>query len=257
LGDISTELTRRKVFIVGALGEILDLWFGALRFLDRLRRLVEPHPSPLRRRQIAGPARRRIAHRDQRGHVKCATCCAAVVGALASRPRVTELSIPHVIVPNRQARADGALVSIDSKSLFHEAKAAGIIYQATLRHELHAELGLEWAPVDPVTGMAEIAAAPKESIKAWSQRSSRLREWAHHNLVVVDGAPIAQQLAAAQKATRPAKPESTSWAELKEQWRADARGVHLDRAAPRLLTDRARLARLRPRTAGSCRIISG
>ena len=32
----------------------------------------------------------------------------------------------HVIVPNRQARADGALVSIDSKSLYHEAKAAGI-----------------------------------------------------------------------------------------------------------------------------------
>ena len=39
----------------------------------------------------------------------------------------------HVIVPNRQPRSDGRLVSIDSKSLHHEAKAAGIIYQATLR----------------------------------------------------------------------------------------------------------------------------
>ncbi|WP_240274726.1 MobF family relaxase [Mycobacterium ulcerans] len=137
----------------------------------------------------------------------------------------------HVIVPNRQARADGALVSIDSKSLFHEAKAAGVIYQATLRHELHAELGLEWAPVDPFTGMAEIAAVPKDDIKAWSRRASRLRDWAHHNLVVVDGAPSAQQLAAAQKATRPAKPENTSWAQLQAEWRADARGLHLDRAA--------------------------
>ena len=63
----------------------------------------------------------------------------------------------HVIVPNRQARADGTLVSIDSKSLYHEAKAAGIIYQATLRHELTAERGVEWEPVDPFTGMAEIA----------------------------------------------------------------------------------------------------
>jgi len=35
----------------------------------------------------------------------------------------------HVIVPNRQARADGALVSIDATSLYHEAKAAGIICQ--------------------------------------------------------------------------------------------------------------------------------
>jgi len=156
----------------------------------------------------------------------------------------------HVIVPNRQARADGTLVSIDSKSLFHEAKAAGIVYQATLRHELHAELGVEWSSVDPFTGMAEIAGVTKSCLRAWSQRSTRLREWAHKNLVVVDSEPTPQQLAAAQKATRPAKPESKSWAELKENWRADARGLELDRtahlearaarrAAPRVLTDRA------------------
>ena len=39
----------------------------------------------------------------------------------------------HVLVPNRQARADGRLVSLDGTSLFHEARAAGVIYQATLR----------------------------------------------------------------------------------------------------------------------------
>ena len=92
----------------------------------------------------------------------------------------------HVIVPNRQARTDGALVSIDSKSLYHEAKAAGIVYQATLRHELHAELGAEWSPVDPFTGMAAMAAVDKHCLKAWSQRSTRLRDWAHNNLVVVE-----------------------------------------------------------------------
>ena len=37
----------------------------------------------------------------------------------------------HVIVPNRQARADGQLVAIDGTSLYHEARAAGVIYQAT------------------------------------------------------------------------------------------------------------------------------
>ena len=153
----------------------------------------------------------------------------------------------HVIVPNRQARADGALVSIDSKSLFHEAKAAGVVYQATLRHELNAELGLEWGPVDPFTGMAEIAGVPKEDIKVWSQRASRLREWAQNNLVVVDGAPSAQQLAAAQKATRPAKPESKSWAALKEDWRADPRRLHLDRGA-HLAAREARRAAQRYRT---------
>ncbi len=47
---------------------------------------------------------------------------------------------------------------------------------------------------------------------------------AAENLVVVDGEPTAAQLAAAQKATRPAKPESLSFEELKADWRADARG---------------------------------
>src|SRR6185503_824022 len=147
------------------------------------------------------------------------------------------------------------LVSLDSKSLHHEAKAAGIIYQATLRHELHAERGFEWHAIDPHTGMAEIAGVDPDSIEAWSQRSTRLREWARNNLTVVDGEPTAAQLAAAQKATRPAKPESLAWEELKEQWRADARGLRLDRdahfaaraerrAAHRDTLDRARLAEM-------------
>jgi conjugative relaxase-like TrwC/TraI family protein len=81
----------------------------------------------------------------------------------------------HVIVPNRQTRADGTLVSIDSKSLHYEAKAAGVIYQAAVRHELHAAIGAEWAAVDEHSGMAEIAGVTKKCLKAWSQRSTRLR----------------------------------------------------------------------------------
>jgi conjugative relaxase-like TrwC/TraI family protein len=137
----------------------------------------------------------------------------------------------HVIVPNRQARADGALVSIDGTSLYHEARAAGVIYQATLRRELHRSLGVEWAPVDPATGMGEIAGIERESITAWSQRSSQLREWAAHHLDSVEGPLTAAQLAVAQKATRPAKPEELAWAELQRQWQADVRGLRVDRAA--------------------------
>lgn len=137
----------------------------------------------------------------------------------------------HVIVPNRQARTDGVLVSIDGTSLHHEARAAGVIYQATLRRELHQSLGIEWAPVDPGTGMAEAAGVDRDTIVAWSRRSSQLREWAAHNLVSVEGSLSAAQLAAAQKATRPAKPEELAWSELQRQWREDARGLVLDRAA--------------------------
>jgi conjugative relaxase-like TrwC/TraI family protein len=159
----------------------------------------------------------------------------------------------HVIVPNRQARADGVLVSIDGTSLYHEAKAAGVIYQATLRRELHQSLGFEWAPVDPATGMAEVAGVDRATITAWSRRSSQLREWAAHHLVVTDAPLSAARLAVAQKATRPTKPEELAWGELLTQWRADARGVRIDgasvdqaraarRAAARTPFDRARLA---------------
>ena len=164
----------------------------------------------------------------------------------------------HVILPNRQPRADGKLVSIDSKSLHHEAKAAGIIYQAVQRHILHAERGFEWNPVEEHSGMAELAGVDRECIKAWSQRSTRLREWARNNLVIVDGQPTPAQLAAAQKATRPVKPESLAWAELEERWRADERGLVLDRdahyaardarrAQARRALDRPRIARMAAR----------
>jgi conjugative relaxase-like TrwC/TraI family protein len=160
----------------------------------------------------------------------------------------------HVIVPNRQPRSDGRLVSIDGTSLYHEARAAGVIYQATLRRELHRLLGLEWAPIDPATGMAEVAGVNPASITAWSRRSTQLREWAAHSLTVIDPERglSAAQLAAAQKATRPAKPEQLAWAQLAQMWREDGRGRSLNReefvaaraarAAARASFDRRRLA---------------
>jgi hypothetical protein len=48
-------------------------------------------------------------------------------------------------VPNRQARADGKVVAIDGTSLYYEAKAVGVIYQATLWRELNRSIGLEFA----------------------------------------------------------------------------------------------------------------
>ena len=102
--------------------------------------------------------------------------------------------------------------------------------------------------------MAEIAGVPAETIRAWSRRSSKLREWAADNLTLVDGEqPTQAQLATAQKATRPTKPEELAWVQLQAEWREDARGLQLDRAgrdaaraarraASRAPFDRARLA---------------
>ena len=58
----------------------------------------------------------------------------------------------HVIVPNRQARADGTLVSLDSKSLYHEAKAAGVIYQSHLAPRAARRGGRGMGVGEPVFG---------------------------------------------------------------------------------------------------------
>ena len=158
----------------------------------------------------------------------------------------------HVLVPNRQARRDGRLVSLDGTSLFHEARAAGIIYQVTLRYELHRLAGVEWGPVDLRTGMAEIAGVDPKNLAAWSTRSTQLREWAANNLTVIDPAEgLSQsQLAAAQKATRPNKPEQLAWSELRAGWLADGRGFGIDRAAQR----EARSARERAALSAGVRV---
>ena len=75
----------------------------------------------------------------------------------------------HVILPNRRPAPGQATVSLDSKSLYHEAKAAGIVYQAVLRRELHTERGFEFDPVDEHTGMAEVAGVDKDCRTAWSR----------------------------------------------------------------------------------------
>jgi conjugative relaxase-like TrwC/TraI family protein len=138
----------------------------------------------------------------------------------------------HVLLPNRQARADGTLVSIDSKSMYHEAKAAGIVYQVTLRHQLVELAGLECERADPHTGMADLAGVDRKTIDPWSQRNTDLRAWAAEHLTLDEGAePSAAQLSAAQKATRPIKPEHLSWAQLRQLWADDERGFHIDAAA--------------------------
>ena len=150
--------------------------------------------------------------------------------------------------PEPPATSDGRLVSIDSKSLHHEAKAAGIIYQATLRRELHAERGFEFNPVDPQTGMAEIAGVDP-AVSRLVEALTRLRN-GRATPCRCRRRPTAAQLAAAQKATRPTKPESLAWADLKQLARRRARidvwtATHISSARRRRTQQRSALDRAR------------
>ena len=145
----------------------------------------------------------------------------------------------HLILANRQATADGRLATIDGTSLYHEAKAMGMLYQSVVRDHTHRLLGLEWVGLDPDTGMAKLAGMDRELVRAFSKRKSQLDEWAEANrpdsldLDAVDEAAEAgnslskeardakaKWAAAAQKSTRPKKPGEKAWEELKAEWTA-------------------------------------
>ncbi|OFT91219.1 hypothetical protein HMPREF3098_01385 [Corynebacterium sp. HMSC28B08] len=49
----------------------------------------------------------------------------------------------HVLVNNKQRSLDGKFRTIDGVSLYHEARAAGMLYQAQLRAEISSSLGVQ------------------------------------------------------------------------------------------------------------------
>ncbi|MGO2516468.1 MAG: MobF family relaxase, partial [Corynebacterium variabile] len=139
----------------------------------------------------------------------------------------------HVLLSNRQLCADGKVLSLDGVNVYHEARAGGMIYQATLRAELSAALGVEWGQT--VNGCADILGLDDpEMLDAFSTRTRELDQWRDANGVVAVGdiADDAEEAAAsaaltriAQKKTRQAKDLQTSLAEHEEQWQVQLRGV--------------------------------
>lgn len=75
----------------------------------------------------------------------------------------------HVLVANKVWCADGRWRSLDGRELFAFQNAAGMLYNATLRVELTARLGVAWDLVDR-NGQADIAGVPKDLIALFSKR---------------------------------------------------------------------------------------
>ena len=109
---------------------------------------------------------------------------------------------------------------MDSRKLFAHAKTAGILYHAHLRHELTARLGVAWRPV--VNGHADIDGVDRELIDTFSRRRTAIV--AHMEERGNTSAAAAQT---ATLATRQAKGERMSEAELRDTWtrRAASAGV--------------------------------
>lgn len=127
----------------------------------------------------------------------------------------------HVLVSNKQLCRDGKFRTVDGVSLYHELRAAGMVYQAQLRAELTASLGVAWGEV--INGCAEIAGLDDSRVlKDFSTRSREIDAWREANGVASDSEanPVRDAALArvGQKKTRQAKDVATPLSELRQQW---------------------------------------
>ena len=80
----------------------------------------------------------------------------------------------HVLVANLVHADDGRWSSLYSSLLYYQGRAAGFVYQASLRAGLVRRLGVTFA--EPVNGCAELAGLPATVLKAFSSRHAEIEE---------------------------------------------------------------------------------
>ncbi len=140
----------------------------------------------------------------------------------------------HVLVSGRVRCEDGVWRALDSRALHRELKSAGMVYQAALRAETTARLGVSWGPVDR-HGQADIAGVPNALISRYSKRAQAVEAEAKARVAELE-ARLGRGLTAPErqrtyeravldtrnpKAHRSAQPELSDEG-LHDRWLADA-----------------------------------
>lgn len=136
----------------------------------------------------------------------------------------------HLLVSNKVRCGDGRWRAVDGRELYAHQKPAGNLYQAALRAELAARLGVEWAPVD-INGQADIVGVPEDLCRHFSSRRREIEVAAAVRMADAE-ARLGRSLTADERAeayqvatlaTRPAKGREAEATEtLVERWMADA-----------------------------------
>ena len=120
----------------------------------------------------------------------------------------------HLVIANVVRGADGRWSAVDSRAVHRHARTAGSIYQAVLRGELTARLGVGWGPVH--RGIAEVAGIPDGLCRAFSTRRQQIEA----ELDASGGDSRAARQRAAYR-TRPGKTHTDEMA-LRERWTRQA-----------------------------------
>jgi conjugative relaxase-like TrwC/TraI family protein len=126
------------------------------------------------------------------------------VVASAFRHRTSRAGDPllhwHTLVANLAPGPDGRWTAFVHPDLYRAVRAAGEVFQAALRGELTARLGIEWRPGRHVP---EIAGVPQALCDQFSKRSQEIEDWLEVTGTPDDAAGRQQ----AVLATRRNKPE--------------------------------------------------
>jgi conjugative relaxase-like TrwC/TraI family protein len=140
----------------------------------------------------------------------------------------------HAVVANT-TNAEGRETALDGRAFYAHQRTAGFLYQAALRKHLTETLGVEWEPVR--NGAAEISGIDDQVLKHFSRRSQEIRERLGQL-----GARSARAAEVAALETRRAKDYNVPTDRLRQEWRARAAELGLDRRTLDLVLD--------PRTPG-------
>lgn len=151
--------------------------------------------------------------------------------AAAFRHRTSRLGDPHlhthVLVANMAEGADGVWRTPDARWLYLCGSTAGYLYEAHLRRELTARLGVEWGPIK--NGIADIDGIDGAVRDHFSDRSKEIQE--HLDDVGFRSGRAAE---IATLATRKTKNTTLSGGSMRDVWDAKAAEIGWD---PTTLTD--------------------
>jgi len=125
----------------------------------------------------------------------------------------------HVLVANMARGIDGRWTALDGTALYGARRPVGVLFQAAMRLELTARLGVEWGPMH--NDSAEIAGVPTRVLREFSRRHEQIAEW-----LDLTGRSGPQAETEALLETRTSKKELADITELEAEWRsrADALG---------------------------------
>ncbi len=144
----------------------------------------------------------------------------------------------HAVISAKVQDGDGRWLSLDARFLKYQQRSIGWIYDAALRTELTARLGVAWEPVDG--GQADLTAVPERVRSVFSQRSAQIdvkvaeliERWsAEHDGEDPDPRTIARLERSAVLASRPTKTHGIDAAALHDTWTDQATEAGLDPAS--------------------------